>query len=906
MRSSCLRSPGRIEGEGVGNGTAHYSPLMPSPDEETGIRRAYHDPTPSVVETFRWNVSSAIGHLPDAKLTARTRCSAGDDSPGRLHGAATGQAITENTTIHHSLLTIFRRFHMAKKMRITVVGNGNAGAALVDSLLTKGEDGIAVTLYGDEEIGAYDRIRLSEYMAGEIGLEGIGTRSNEWYAENGVNFRRGVRVEEIDTTSRQTKGTDGVWVAYDKLIFAIGSSSSVPPIEGRDKEGVFVFRTVRDVEEMLEASPEKAVVIGGGLLGLEAAYGLSTHGSEVTVLHLMEHLMERQLDRTSGKMLAREVEKLGIKVRTKASTEEIFGNGKVEGVRLETGEELPADMVVICTGIRPNTHPATHTRIAVNRGIVVNERMETNIEGVYAVGECTEFDGQLIGLVAPALEQVRVVVDTILGDKEKVYRGSDATTKLKVAGIGLVSAGDAYGDDEGCDEIVSSNPVSGVYRKAVIKNGKVVGAVLLGDVSAGAQMTNAVKGAMPAEEIAGLVTGSVDASSVPLELPDDAQVCDCNGVSKGGIVATIEDLKLKKVSDVVAKTRAGSSCGSCKPLVAEILGQTVGEVEEEKNYVCKCMNLMADDVRNLVKERKLKSVSEVGEACGAGKVCPDCKPALTYLVSSMNLGRHKEERHARHINDRVHANIQNDGTFSIVPRTPGGVTNPGELRRIADVAEKYNARMVKITGAQRLDILGVKKEDLPKAWADLGMPSGFAYTKAFRQVKTCVGTEFCRFGVGDSTKLGIEMEKEVENLYTPAKVKMAASGCPRNCAESSVKDIGVIAVEGGWQIYVGGAAGMDVRKGDVIATVETAEEAKDVMISFMQYYRENGNPKERTYDFVPRVGLEEIRSVILDEESGEPERLRERLRKEKATTRDPWLERSENKTKNQFAGEVGR
>jgi nitrite reductase (NADH) large subunit len=796
---------------------------------------------------------------------------------------------------------------LSEKLKIVVVGNGNAGAALVDSLLAKDAAGIEITLYGDEEVGTYDRIRLSEYMAGMVNLEDLGMRSDEWYEERTVDFRRGVHLEEVDTQEQKAKGTDEKWVSYDRLIFATGSSSAVPPIEGRDKEGVFVFRTVRDVEDMLEAAPEKAVVIGGGLLGLEAAYGLLTHDAEVTVVDLAGHLMSQQLDPTAGRMLGRQVEKMGIGVRVEAVTEEIRGNGRVEGVKLKSGEYLPADMVVICTGIKPNTQPAGNAGIRVNRGILVNEHMETKVENVYAVGECTEFNGQLIGLVAPALEQVRVVVDTILGEREQVYKGSGAATSLKVMGIDLLSAGDAYGRDEDCEAIVSSNPLEGIYRKAVIKDGKVIGTVLLGDVSVGPQLTEAIKSAMPAEEVADLVVGNVDASELgSTSLPDDAQVCDCNGISKGRIVAAIQDLGLKKVSEVVEETSAGNSCGSCKPLVGQILEEAADEVEEDKNYLCKCMELMADQVKEIVQERGLKSVSEVGEACGAGKVCPDCKPALTYIVASTNANRHKEERHARHINDRVHGNVQNDGTFSIVPRFYGGVTSPEQLRRVADVAEKYNARMVKITGSQRLDILGVKKDDLPKAWEDLGMPSGFAYTKAFRQVKSCVGTDFCRYGVGDSTNLAIDLEKAFEQLYTPAKVKMGCSGCPRNCAEASVKDIGAIAVEGGWQIYVGGAAGMEVRKGDVIATVESKEEAYNIMLAFMQYYRENGHPKERTYDFVPRIGLDNIKAAVLDEESGEPARLRERLKKAKEATSDPWLERSNNLTKNQFAREVGR
>ncbi len=795
---------------------------------------------------------------------------------------------------------------MSEKLKIAVVGNGNAGAALVDSLLAKGSGGVEITLYGDEEVGTYDRIRLSEYMAGTVNLEDLGMRSDGWYRERNVDFRRGVHVEEVDTGEQRVKGTDEEWVPYDRLIFATGSSAAVPPIEGRDKEGVFVFRTVRDVEDMLEAAPRRAVVIGGGLLGLEAAYGLLTHDAEITVLELGGHLMNQQLDSAAGRMLKREMEKMGIDARVGAATEGILGNGQVKGVKLESGEYLPADMVVICTGIRPNTRPAGHSGIRVNRGILVNERMETSAENVYAVGECTEFDGQLIGLVAPALEQVRVVVDTVLGERKQVYEGYGAATTLKVMGIDLISAGDAHGQDESCEAIVSSNPLEGVYRKVVVKDGKAVGAVLFGDVSVGPRLTEAVKRGMPAEEVADLVVGNVDGDAVPLQLPDDAQVCDCNGISKGRIVATIQDLGLKKVSEVVRETRAGNSCGSCKPLVGQILEEAADEVEEEKNHLCKCMQLTYDDVKRVVNKRELKSVSEVGEACGAGKVCPDCKPALTYVVASTNLNRPEEERHARTINDRVHGNIQNDGTFSIVPRFYGGVTNPDQLRRVADVAEKYNARMIKITGSQRLDILGVKKDDLPKAWEDLDMPSGFAYTKAFRQVKTCVGSDFCRYGVGDSTNLGIDLEKAFEQLYTPAKVKMGCSGCPRNCAEASVKDIGAIAVEGGWQIYIGGAAGMEVRKGDVLTTVETKEEAYDVMMAFMQYYRENGQPKERTCDFVPRMGLDNIKAAVLDEESGEPERLRERLREAKEATSDPWLERRNTMTRNQFAEEVGR
>ncbi len=788
--------------------------------------------------------------------------------------------------------------------RIVVIGNGIAGAALVDSLVEETPSGFSITLYGDEHVGTYDRIRLSEYMAGSVGLEELGMRPKDWYVEHGIDVRLGVRVEEINAAAKEVRGDDGEWVPYDKLILATGSSSWIPPMIGREKDGVFVFRTVRDTEEMLEAEPEKAVVIGGGLLGLEAAYGLSNRGANVTVVHRSGHLMNQQLDGPAGAMLGRAMSELGVEVRLSAHTEEILGNGSVRGVRLRGGEELDADLVVICTGIRPNASLARRAGLKVNTGIVVDDHLKTSAEDVYAVGECAEHGGVTIGLVAPALEQVRVLSRRLRGDAKSRYVPGGTATRLKVMGVGLESAGDVYGEEEGSEAILSANPVKGVYRKAVVREGKVVGVVLLGDTTGGPQLLGAVRQGAEAEEYADLILGSRGEVKAP-PLPDEAQVCDCNGVSKGQIVQMIRKEDLKSVADVGAATRAGIGCGGCKPQIKGILEEVSGGPVEEKSYLCPCLELTTEDVRGIVTERGVTSVSALGEACGAGKICSDCKVGLTYVVSEVNANRHEEERHARHINERVHGNIQNDGTFSIVPRTRGGVTTADELRRIADVAEKYEARMIKITGSQRLDILGVKKEDLPKAWEDLDMPSGYAYGKAFRQVKTCVGSDFCRFGVGDSTTLGIEMEKAFENLNTPAKVKMAVSGCPRNCAEATVKDVGVVAVEGGkWQIWIGGAAGMDVRKGDLLATLDSPEEAMKATQAFFQYYRENGRWKERAYDFVPRVGLEEVKKRVLAEDSGEPEKLRERLAEAKAASFDPWQERKNNKTKNQFAGVV--
>jgi nitrite reductase (NADH) large subunit len=441
-------------------------------------------------------------------------------------------------------------------------------------------------------------------------------------------------------------------------------------------------------------------------------------------------------------MLRRRVGEMGLEVHTRRNPARISGNDCVEALELDDGTSLPAEAVVICTGIRPNMALAVESGLETNKSILVDEYLRTSAENVYAIGECTEFESGLIGLVAPGLTQMRIALSHMLGEETEPYRRVTTSTNLKVMGIDLASAGDVYGTEPGSDALVSSNPLEGTYRKAVIRDGVAVGAVLFGDLFAGAQLADAVKRSAPAEEVAALTVGA-GGDTKPSPLPDEAQVCGCNGVTKGQVVVAIQEKGANSVSAIGADINAGTGCRSCKQLVGEILSETAeGPIEEEESYLCKCMRLTQDDVRSMVRERGLTSVSQVGEACGAGKVCSNCKVGLTYVVSEANMNRHGEERHAQHINDRVHANIQNDGTFSIVPRTYGGVTSPDELRRIADVADKYEARMVKITGSQRLDILGVRKEDLPKAWADLGMPASFSYTKTFRQVKTCVGTEF--------------------------------------------------------------------------------------------------------------------------------------------------------------------
>jgi nitrite reductase (NADH) large subunit len=467
------------------------------------------------------------------------------------------------------------------------------------------------------------------------------------------------------------------------------------------------------------------------------------------------------------------------------------------------------------------------------------------------------------------------------------------SAKLKVAGIDLVCAGEAVGDHEA----VVTDAASGVYRKLTVRDGRMVGTVLLGDTRGAEALVAAVRcGEAVDDPLRALAEASL---AGPADLPDTAQICDCNGVCKGALIDAVKTGGCATAREVMAVTRAGTGCGSCRSAVVDIVAAATGGGNDEPAYLCPCRKQTREQLAGRIRDDGLQSVSEVAGACGTGRECGVCKPALAYLVSEVCANRHREERDARFINDRVHANIQRDGTFSVVPRMYGGVTTPAELRRIADVAEKYEVPLVKVTGGQRLDLLGVRKQDLPEIWRDLDMPSGHAYAKAVRTVKTCVGTDFCRFGLGDSIGLGIEMEREWEGLHTPHKVKSGVSGCPRNCAEATVKDIGCVAVEGGWQVRAGGAAGGSVREADILATVGTRAEALRVATTFLQFYRENAEYKERTYDFIPRLGLEKVREIVLGERTGAA--LRERLQIAKAAVRDPWLERDDPYHPRQFS-----
>ncbi|GAC1436657.1 MAG: nitrite reductase large subunit NirB [Solirubrobacteraceae bacterium] len=784
----------------------------------------------------------------------------------------------------------------SSKLRILVVGGGIAGQALCEELRER-DPMAAITLLCGEPRLPYDRVRLSEILVSGEDPSALELRPAEWFRDHRVDVVLGRRALGLSAASNGTRSLaldDGSALAFDRLALATGSNALMPPLPGIELPGVFPFRGPEDCAEIRAAAEgaRAAVVIGGGLLGLEAARGVRAQGCPTTVVHLMDRLMERQLDGAAAALLMPAITALGIEVLLQRSTQALVGSAAgVERVRFDSGEEIDADLVVVSIGIRPECTLARALGVDCARGIVVDDAMRTSLPGVVALGECAEHRGVAYGLVGPILEQARVAADTLIG-REAAYRGSVPSAKLKVAGIDLVSIGEA----EGNAAAVAQDMPAGVYRKLIVRDGRAAGAVLLGDVRGSEALLAAVKAAelMP-DPLARL---SAAAETNAAELPAEAQVCNCNGVCKGTLLSAVEE-GCATPREVMARTRAGTGCGSCKGLVVEIVAAATGGLSDEPAYLCPCRKQTREQLAAEIRRDGHESVSAVADACGTGRECGACKPALAYLVSEVNANRHREERDARFINDRVHANIQRDGSFSVVPRIRGGVVTPDELRRIADAADRYAVPMVKITGGQRIDLLGVRKQDLPAIWQDLDMPSGHAYAKAVRTVKTCVGTDFCRFGLGDSTRLGIEMEKAWEGLHTPHKVKAGVSGCPRNCAEATVKDIGCVAVEGGWQVRIGGAAGGNVREADILATVAEADEALHLATVFLQYYRENAEYRERTYDFVPRVGLEHVREVCLDRRQAAD--LLERFRIAKAAALvDPWLERNEPYHPQQF------
>lgn len=791
------------------------------------------------------------------------------------------------------------------KQKLVVVGNGMAGMRAVEELLKIAPDMYDITVFGDEPYPNYNRIMLSPVLANEQTIDDIILNSREWYAEHNITLHTSARVNKIDRKARTVTADNGLTVEYDRLLLATGSKPFILPIAGADLQGVLGYRDIKDTNDMIAAAKvyKHAVVIGGGLLGLEAANGLKVQGMDVTVVHKNEWLLERQLDKTAGKMLQKSLEARGLQFLLQKDTEQLIGkDGRVGAVRFKDGQEIPADLVVMAVGIRPNYALAESAGIHCNRGIVVSDTMQTYDPRIYAVGECVNHRGIAYGLVAPLFEMAKVCATHLANFGIGLYKGSVTSTKLKVTGIDLFSAGDFMGSDD-AEEILLHDAVGGVYKKLVIKDDTIIGAVLYGDTTDGAWYFQMLRDKKPIHEIRDHLmfgqdslgnTGHQGQDKVSA-MTDEMEVCGCNGVCKGTIVKAIQAQGLFTLDDVKKHTKAGSSCGSCTGLVEQILASTLGggyAPPSSSKAVCGCTDFNHEEVRDEIRKHKYLSIPAAMKGMGwkTPNGCATCRPALNYYLISTWPHEAKDDPQSRFINERVHANIQKDGTYSVVPRMYGGVTSPEQLRKIADVAEKYQVPMVKVTGGQRIDLLGVKKEDLTGMWADLDMPSGYAYGKSIRTVKTCVGSEFCRFGTQNSTQLGIDIEKAFDHMWAPHKVKFAVSGCPRNCAESGIKDVGVIGVDSGWEIYVGGNGGIKTEVAQFLCKVKTAEEVIEYSGAFIQLYREEARYLDRTVHWIARVGLDYVKKRILDDAEGRKAAY-ERLLYALQGAVDPWAER---------------
>ncbi|MFD0716945.1 nitrite reductase large subunit NirB [Paenibacillus sp. GCM10027626] len=784
------------------------------------------------------------------------------------------------------------------KEKLVIIGNGMAGISTVEQIL-KLTSRFDITVFGSEPYPNYNRIMLSYVLDESKTIDDIVLNGWDWYKENGITLHTATTVSHIDEASQQVVTESGIRVHYDKVIIATGSKPFMLPIPGSDKQGVVGFRDISDCRQMVEAAKtyKKAAVIGGGLLGLEAAKGLVHLGMNVTVVHLMEDLMERQLDHQAALMLKAELERQGIQFAMGVQTVELLGDERVEGLRFSDGTVLEAEFVVMAVGIKPNVAVAQASRIITNRGIIVNDYMQTSMPGVYSVGECNEHRGVCYGLVAPLFEQGMVLAKHLCGIETAPYEGSVVSTKLKISGVDVFSTGEFI---EGPEHVVIAHKDEWkqTYKKILLKHNVITGAVLFGDIADSARLQKLIKDkTVMTDEIYNSLMGSGccgggAAKQASVEaMADDEIMCGCNGVTKKAIMDAIADKGITTVEEIKACTGATRSCGGCKPIVEQILQYVLGDgfKTSNKQGICACTTYSRDEIVAEIKSKGLTSTREVMNVLdwSQSEGCSKCRPALNYYLTMIYPDTYEDEKESRFVNERLSANIQKDGTYTVVPRMYGGVTTPEDLKKLADISMKYDVKCVKVTGGQRIGLMGVRKEDVPKVWEELDMPSGYAYAKSLRTVKTCVGSTFCRFGTQDSMSMGALLERKFERLDLPAKFKFAVNGCPRNCAEACTKDIGIVGNDGGWELFIGGNGGIKARLADLLCKVKTDQELIELCSAIIQYYRETGIYLERTSDWVERMGLDAIRKAVVEDLENR-RALVERIEFALKQVEDPW------------------
>ena len=769
-----------------------------------------------------------------------------------------------------------------KKQRIVVVGNGMVGHKFIENMLNhENADDYELVTFSEEPRLAYDRVQLSSYFAGAT-AEDLMLTSESYYQENGVNYVLNDKVVELKTAENKVVTESGREEVYDKLILATGSFPFVPPIPGKDQDHCLVYRTIEDLEDITASAQESkvGVVVGGGLLGLEAGNALKNLGLEVHVVEFAPRLMAVQLDEGGGELLRRKISSLGVNIHTEKNTKEIVaGEDCRYRMNFADGSHLETDMILFSAGIRPQDELARKYEIEIGErgGIVINNNCQTSIENVYAIGECALWGGMIYGLVAPGYTMAKVAASHITGGEEQ-FTGADMSTKLKLLGVDVASVGDAHGRTPGAQSYIYQDGVAEVYKRIIVNedSSKLLGAVLVGDVDAyGTLQQMCVNGMDLPESPEALIVPSVDgeaAGGLGVDaFPDGAQICTCNEVTKGQICSAVQ-AGATTIGAIKSETKAGTSCGGCVALTTQVLNSELTKLGVEVNTdLCEHFPHTRQELYHLVRVGQLKTFDELLEKHGSGLGCDICKPTAASILASCWNDYVLEEKHAglQDTNDHFMANMQKNGTYSVVPRVAGGEITPEKLIVLGQVAKKYNL-YTKITGGQRIDLFGAQQHELPLIWKELvdaGFETGHAYGKSLRTVKSCVGSTWCRYGMLDSVGMAIHLEDRYKGLRSPHKIKFGVSGCTRECAEAQSKDVGVIATENGWSLYVCGNGGMKPRHADLFATGLDDETLIKYIDRFLMFYVRTGDRLQRTSVWMENMegGLNYLKSVIVDD-----------------------------------------
>jgi nitrite reductase (NADH) large subunit len=771
------------------------------------------------------------------------------------------------------------------KQNLVVIGNGMVGHKFLERMIEAGSEDWNLITFCEESRVAYDRVNLSAYYAGKT-AEDLSLVEPNFYQNNQVQIHIGDKAVHIDRVNQQVTSEKGVTIDYDKLVIATGSFPFVPPIQGKDTQGTFVYRTIDDLEaiENDAKSCKVGVVVGGGLLGLECANALKNLGLETHVVEFMPRLMPVQVDDAGGALLKQNIEAIGVRVHTSKSTSEIVSeNDRVHKMVFADGTELLTDMIVFSAGIRPRDDMARSCGLEVGErgGIVINDQCQTSDHNVYAIGECALYQNRIYGLVAPGYTMASVAADHIVGQHSQ-FTGADMSTKLKLLGVDVASFGDAFAKTPGSKEIAIVDAIQGTYKKLVIdQTGKtLLGGILIGDASAYGNLLQLVQNQItlpphPEDLILPVRSGSSSALMGVDSFPDTAQICSCNNVTKADICDAIQNQGMTDIGSLKQCTKAGTGCGGCVPLVTDLLKSELKKAGiEVKNHLCEHFAFSRQELYHLVRSQKLQTFDQLLHAHGTGRGCEICKPAVASILASAWNDYVLDSPHAglQDTNDAYLANIQRDGTYSVVPRVPGGELTPDQLIALGQVAKEFGL-YTKITGGQRVDLFGARVDQLPLVWKqliDAGFESGHAYGKALRTVKSCVGSTWCRFGVQDSTSLAIEVELRYRGLRAPHKIKSAVSGCTRECAEAQSKDFGIIATEKGWNLYICGNGGMKPQHAQLLAADLDKETLIRYIDRFLMFYIRTANRLERTATWFNKLegGMDYLKQVILEDSLG--------------------------------------